>query len=95
MTSWYFAIEPSPVMLGPSVSRTSDLPCLLYTSDAADGKSLVLDTEGPSMAGDGSMAKYQDVITFLSPDHRTLTSRALGPDGQWTEFMSADYRRKI
>lgn len=62
---------------------------------AADGKSLVLDTEGPSMAGDGSMAKYQDVITFLSPDHRTLTSRALGPDGQWTEFMSADYRRKI
>ncbi|MGO4285687.1 DUF1579 domain-containing protein [Bosea sp. TAB14] len=60
----------------------------------ADRKALVLDTEGPSMAGDGAMAKYQDVITFLSPGHRTLTSRALGPDGQWTEFMSAHYRRK-
>lgn len=61
---------------------------------SADGKSLVLDTEGPSMTGDGSMAKYQDIITFLSPDHRTLTSRSPGPDGQWTEFMSAHYRRK-
>lgn len=61
---------------------------------SADGKSLVLDTEGPSMAGDGSLAKYQDVITVLSPDHRTLTSRALGTDGQWTEFMAAHYRRK-
>lgn len=61
---------------------------------SADGRSLVLDTEGPSMAGDGSMAKYQDTITFLSPDHRTLTSRALGPDGQWNEFMTAHYRRR-
>ena len=61
---------------------------------AADGRSLVLDTEGPSMAGDGSMARYQDTIAFLSPEHRTLTSRALGPDGQWTEFMTAHYRRK-
>jgi len=61
---------------------------------SADGKSLVLDTEGPSMTGDGSTAKYQDIITFLSPDHRTLTSRALGGDGQWTEFMTAHYRRK-
>jgi len=59
-----------------------------------DGKSLVLDTEGPSMSGDGAMAKYQDTITFLSPDHRTLTSRSLGADGQWTEFMTAHYRRK-
>lgn len=61
---------------------------------SADGKSLVLDTEGPSMSGDGGLAKYQDVITFLSPDHRTLTSRSLGADGQWTEFMAAHYRRK-
>lgn len=61
---------------------------------SADGKSLVLDTEGPSMSGDGGLAKYQDVITLLSPDHRTLTSRSLGADGQWTEFMAAHYRRK-
>ena len=61
---------------------------------SADGKSLVLDTEGPSMAGDGTMVKYQDIITILSPAHRTMTSRALGADGQWNEFMTAQYRRK-
>jgi len=60
----------------------------------ADGESLVLDTVGPAMTGNGSMVKYQDIITFLSPDHRTLTSRAQGADGQWTEFMTAHYRRK-
>lgn len=60
----------------------------------ASGKVLTLDTEGPSMAGDGGLAKYQDVMTVLSPDHRTLTSRILGPDGNWTEFMTAHYRRR-
>lgn len=60
--------------------------------DAA-GEVLTLDTEGPCMAGDGRMVKYQDVITFLSDDHRTLTSRMLGDDGVWNEFMTAHYRR--
>jgi len=60
----------------------------------ADGKRLVLDTVGPAMSGDGSMVKYQDITTFLSPDHRTLTSQVQGADGQWTEFMTAHYRRK-
>ena len=40
------------------------------------------------------MAKYQDVIEFKSDDHRVLTSRTLGDDGQWREFMTAHYRRK-
>ena len=40
------------------------------------------------------MAKYQDVITFLSDDHRTLTARTLGEDGEWRPFMTAHYRRK-
>lgn len=60
----------------------------------ASGKVLTLDTEGPSMAGDGRTAKYQDVITIVSPEHRTLTSRIQGEDGGWTEFMSAHYRRR-
>lgn len=42
--------------------------------DAA-GKALILDSEGPSFAGDGTMAKYQDVIEFVAPDYRTLTAR--------------------
>jgi hypothetical protein len=58
------------------------------------GKVLVLDTEGPSMAGDGTMGKYQDVIEFKSDDHRILSSQVLGDDGKWQRFMTATYRRK-
>ena len=61
--------------------------------DAA-GRVLTLDTEGPSMAGDGKMAKYRDVIEFKSDDHRVLTSHVLGDDGTWQAFMTAHYRRK-
>jgi len=61
--------------------------------DAA-GKVLTLDTEGPSFTGEGKMAKYQDLIELVSADHRTLTSQALGEDGQWHRFMTAHYRRK-
>jgi hypothetical protein len=59
---------------------------------------LTLDTIGPVFdpeTGDtGRMTKYQDIISFKSDSHRTLTSRILGDDGQWRQFMSADYRRK-
>jgi len=61
--------------------------------DAAE-RVLTLETEGPSMAGDGKMAKYRDVIELTSDDHRVLTSRMLGDDGQWRVFMTANYRRK-
>lgn len=59
----------------------------------ATGNVLTLDAEGPSFAGDGKMAKYQDVIEFKNDDHRTLTSRMLGEDGKWVQFMEAHYRR--
>ena len=61
--------------------------------DAAAGRVLTLNTEGPSWNGDGT-AKYKDVIEFLTDDHRTLTSRMLGEGGQWHEFMRAHYRRR-
>jgi hypothetical protein len=60
--------------------------------DAAE-KVLTLDTEGPSFAGDGSLARYQDWIEFHSPDHRTLSSRVLQADGTWHHFMQAHYHR--
>jgi len=60
----------------------------------ASGKVLTLDAEGPSMKGDGSMAKYQDIIEQVSDGHRTLKSRMLGEDGEWHHFMTAHYRRK-
>lgn len=60
--------------------------------DAAE-KVLTLDTVGPNFA-DGALAKYQDIIEFLSDDHRTLSSQMLGEDGQWHPFMKAHYRRQ-
>ena len=63
------------------------------TLDAA-AKVLTLDSEGPSFAGDGTMAKYQDIIEFVSDDHRTLTSQFLGADGRWQQFMKAHFRRR-
>lgn len=61
--------------------------------DAA-GKVLTLNADGPSFTDPTKMAKYQDVIEMVSPDHRTLTSRFQGDDGQWHQFMVAHYRRK-
>lgn len=60
----------------------------------ADEKVLTLTAEGPSMAGDGKMARYQDIIEIKSEDHRTLSSQVLGEDGTWHRFMTAHYRRK-
>jgi hypothetical protein len=57
------------------------------------GTKLVLDAEGPTMAGDGSTAKYQDTIEIKSPDHRVLRSSILLPDGKWQQFMTSHYRR--
>ena len=61
--------------------------------DAA-GSTLVLDSEGPSMAGDGRMSSYQDIIEFKSDDHRILASQVLGDDGKWNRFMTVHYRRQ-
>jgi len=58
------------------------------------GNVLTLDTEGPSMAGDGKVSKYQDVIEFKSDEYRILSSQVLGEDGKWNRFMTAHYRRR-
>jgi hypothetical protein len=63
------------------------------TLDSAQ-KVLTLAAEGPSMAGDGTLAKYRDVIEFASDDHRVLSSHLQGADGKWNQFMTAHYRRK-
>ncbi len=60
----------------------------------AEKKTLTMDSEGPSVAGNGATAKYQDIFTFVSDDHRILSSRILGDDGVWQDFMTAHYRRK-
>lgn len=60
----------------------------------ATEKVLTLETEGPNFVTEGKTTKYRDVIEFKNDDHRVLTSHALGDDGQWNKFMTANYRRK-
>ncbi|MCI0541227.1 MAG: DUF1579 domain-containing protein [Verrucomicrobiales bacterium] len=60
----------------------------------ASGKVLTLDSEGPSMKGDGKMAKYRDIVEFKNRNHRLLHSEVLGSNRKWQRFMTAHYRRK-
>lgn len=68
----------------------------VYDGELDSGKrTLFLYSEGPSMAGDGSMAKYRESIEFKSDDHRVFTSQMEGADGTWQQpMMTAHYRRK-
>jgi hypothetical protein len=56
-------------------------------------KVLTLDSEGPSFAGDGLMAKYQDMIEIIDQNRYVLSSRYQNQDGTWTDFMKASYLR--
>ncbi len=59
----------------------------------ATGSVLTLDCEGPVFDEPGRMAAYQDIITIVDRDRRTLTSRQRKDDGSWHTFMVADFRR--
>jgi hypothetical protein len=59
----------------------------------AVGRVLTLNTEGPSIAADGTTAMYRETIELVSDDHRIFKSRAMDADGQWQEFMVSHYRR--
>ena len=61
--------------------------------DAAE-RVLTLDSEGPGMADQSTMAKFRDMFTFESDDHRILTAETVGDDGAWHRFMTAHYRRQ-
>jgi len=39
------------------------------------------------------MAKYKDIIEFVSDDHRVMT-QILDDDGTWHQFMTQHYQRK-
>ena len=66
-----------------------------YVGKLDDSKKvLTLAAEGPSFDDPTRTSKYRDAIEIVGPDHRVLTSSVQRPDGQWTTFMRADYRRK-
>ena len=82
-----------PVQKFRGTERTRSLGGLWFLVEA-DEKVLTLDTEGPSMSGDGTLSKYKDRIEFRSDDERIMTSHAQGADGTWTQLMTMTLRRK-
>lgn len=58
----------------------------------AGGTVLTLDTEGPSMTGEGR-ARYQDIIELTASGARRFSSRIELPDGQWVTFMTSTYAK--
>lgn len=59
----------------------------------ATQKVLTLDTEGPNFT-QTAIAKYQDIIEFVSDDYRVMKSQILMEDGTWNHFMTVHYRRQ-
>ena len=52
----------------------------------ATGRILTLDTEGPSFTPEGGLAKYQDIVEVIDPDHHILSSRVQGRGWQVEPF---------
>lgn len=60
---------------------------------SADGQTLNLYAKGPSFADSNVMQDYREQIIFTDDDNRIFISSSLQPDGSWSEFMRAQYRR--
>ena len=58
------------------------------------GRKLVLSAEGPTMTGDGKMARYQDAFEFKDDDTIVTTSSMQAEDGTWTVFMTGTAKRR-
>jgi hypothetical protein len=56
---------------------------------------LTLNNKGPSMSGDEKLATYKDVIELKDDNHRVMTSHRLDENGQWHQFMTVTYQRKL
>ena len=57
------------------------------------GRILTLDAEGPSFAGDGSMAKYQDIIEAVDHETYLFSSQIQDASGNWVKFMHGKHTR--
>ncbi len=59
-----------------------------------DGRTLVLEAQGPSITEPGATAHYRDQVEMVNADQRRWSSSMLGDDGAWTTFMTMEYQRR-
>lgn len=59
----------------------------------ADRRILTLEAQGPRFDGQPGLAPYRDVIEIVDADTRLLHGNVQLPDGTWSRFMTARYRR--
>ena len=72
----------------------SMMPFMFVYDGALDegATTLVLDTEGPAMTGEGT-ARYRDSVTMQGDALRIVGSEVQQPDGTWHRFMTGRYER--
>lgn len=70
------------------------MPFMFVYDGALDesATTLVLDTEGPAMTGEGT-ARYRDSVTMQGDALRIVGSEVQQPDGTWHRFMTGRYER--
>lgn len=56
-------------------------------------RTLTLHTEGPDMMDPTKSRQYKEVLELKSDNERLFSSHMLGDDGNWTQIMSAIYKR--
>lgn len=86
--------EPEKARFSGSFVGTMVPVLFLYDGGlSSDGKSLILETEGPAMTEGRTTDKYRDISRIIDENNRELIAQVLGDDGQWREFMSTRYKR--
>jgi len=67
----------------------------VYDGYVEDGTGrLILESTGPSPAGDGTMGQFRDVVERPDSDTRVMHGEMKQEDGSWSRFMTVTYRRK-
>lgn len=59
-----------------------------------DGKVLTLTTQGPNPMNPETTTRFKETIELKSDDHKLFTSSFQGPNGEWHEMITINYRRK-
>jgi hypothetical protein len=86
--------EPAKSRFAGSVVGTAAPVLFVYEGQVSeDGRSLVLETEGPSMTEDREIDRYRDIIRIIDKNTRETSAQVLSGEGEWREFMSSRFQR--